>query len=481
MTLALHNLNSEGVEGNQQQTRMVHVVDPNGKRSYVNAVSGDMFKHFYVRNLTAILRSQGQPLSTGAFSGSPDRITVDEAFKKAIKGPQCSRRADGDADALRRDGHCRHFIHRRRHRPQKIVRGVRLLVGIPEKVHTEQYFHVKYDPDRRKGSTAAPRGEGSIAGTQTVFHRPASSGVYALVCNLELSRIGLNDVTREAVVAEGPRRLRQQAAVQALLATLIRPAGAQSNTQNAHILACSGVVTYVPVISAGARTQPAGGRLPQQHCGDCGNAEPADPWCGGSPRVRQPAGRGGLSGEGFRGVVMPEETNSAPGRWLIFTYAPAALFALKYSRATSTAGKTLLTPTPYAIKMAFVDAGLRHRLVGDFDAFVRWLAGVTLRIGVPQHACVTGTIQSIRQEIRDERKRQSACHPIGPTSPCAKWSIFRAPFGLRSYGDVREGTDFAAGVRGSGNQLFRQAGKLYAISGHSLAGGAGQVIHATCQ
>jgi hypothetical protein len=86
VTLALHNLNSEGIEGNLQQTRMVHVVDPAGDRHSVNAVSGDMFKHIYVHHLTAILTARGQALSSGAAIGSADRITVDPDFKAAIKG-----------------------------------------------------------------------------------------------------------------------------------------------------------------------------------------------------------------------------------------------------------------------------------------------------------------------------------------------------------------------------------------------------------
>ena len=40
VVLDLHNLNSEGTEGNQQQTRMVHIVDKDGKRHVVNAISG---------------------------------------------------------------------------------------------------------------------------------------------------------------------------------------------------------------------------------------------------------------------------------------------------------------------------------------------------------------------------------------------------------------------------------------------------------
>ena len=250
MTLALHNLNSEGTEGNQQQTRMVHVIDSTGKRHVVNAVSGDMFKHIYVKHLTAVLRAQGQPLSTGAATGSPDRVTVDPDFKTAIKGRNAvevqtemlTRCAVTDvAGTLFTEGITV---------PRKSCAEFGWVVGIPDKVHTEQHFHVKFEPERRKVSTQAPRGEGTIAGSQTVFHRPASSGVYALVCHLELSRVGVNDVTRELVISNEARALRQRAAVQALLATLIKPAGAQGNTQSPHILECSGVITtsksYLP-------------------------------------------------------------------------------------------------------------------------------------------------------------------------------------------------------------------------------------------
>src|SRR5215472_8450640 len=93
--------------------------------------------------------------------------------------------------------------------------------------------------------------------------------------------------------------------------------------------------------------------------------------------------------------------NQDSARWLVFRYSPAALFSLKMSRATSTAGKTLLTPTPYAVKMAFLDAALQHGLIDDPDRMVRTLAKAVLRLGVPAQACVTGTIQGVRQETRD--------------------------------------------------------------------------------
>lgn len=105
-----------------------------------------------------------------------------------------------------------------------------------------------------------------------------------------------------------------------------------------------------------------------------------------------------------------------PGRWLVFLFQPTALFSLKTSRATSTVGKTLLTPTPYAVKMAFVDAALRSGLSADPGALIRWLAMATVHIGLPSEACVTGTIQKVRQESRaEDRKKDPATPPYKPT------------------------------------------------------------------
>lgn len=117
------------------------------------------------------------------------------------------------------------------------------VVGLPSDADgqplttTEQYFHVKFAAER--GGAA---GEESTVGKQPIFHRPASSGIYALICNLDLYRLGLNDITRAYVVGRADRIARAKAVVHALAATLIKPAGAQRNTQNPHIVNCEGVV-----------------------------------------------------------------------------------------------------------------------------------------------------------------------------------------------------------------------------------------------
>src|SRR5262249_50283760 len=160
-------------------------------------------KYIYVQHLTAILKAAGQPLSTGAAVGSADRITVDADFKSAIKGrtaaevqlQMLSRCAVTDIGGTL-------FTEGITVARQSCV-AFGWLGGIPDRVSTEQHFHVKYEADRRKAAVSAPRGEGTIAGSQTVFHRPANSGNYALIYHLELSRIGVNDITRErALTAE---------------------------------------------------------------------------------------------------------------------------------------------------------------------------------------------------------------------------------------------------------------------------------------
>jgi CRISPR-associated protein Cst2 len=245
VTLDLHSLNNEGTEGNQQQTRMVHIIDQKGERKVVNAISGDMFKHILVEHLTPLLEEAGQPVSQHARQLHPDRILPDPDFRRFVK-----ENNDGNSAILR-------YMFQRcavtdlagtllaeKAAARKSCVEFGWVVGLPENgsgealTTTEQYFHVKYDPQtREKGA-----GGESVEGRQAIFHRPASSGVYALICSLDLYRVGLNDITRQYDVDAEHRRARAQALVRSLAATLLKPTGAQRNTQNPHIVACEGVV-----------------------------------------------------------------------------------------------------------------------------------------------------------------------------------------------------------------------------------------------
>jgi len=236
--LNLHNLNNEGTEGNQQQTRMVHILDEKGQKCVVNAVSGDMFKHIFVEHLTPLLLDAKELVCPNAAALHPDRILLDKSFmeeaKKASNGESIQDLMIKNCAVTDIAG----TLYAEKAVARKSTVEFGWVVGIPEYTRTEQYFHVKYDPSRGSGT-----GTESVAGTQAIFHRPASSGLYALVSHLELYRIGRNDISRKLVVEEENRKARMRAAIQALGATLIAPRGAQRNTQFPHITSAEGVIT----------------------------------------------------------------------------------------------------------------------------------------------------------------------------------------------------------------------------------------------
>lgn len=260
VTMDMHNLNNEGTEGNQQQTRMVHIIDQTGQRAVVNAISGDMFKHILVEHLIPLLESAGVPISAGARKHDADRINTDQAFvgfceneqEFTTNGNQEMRRATESEIMTKILRDCSvtdiagTLVTRGRAVGRKSVAEFGWVVGLPTDsagqalTTTEQYFHVKYAPE---GRGEAAGGE-TVAGKQAIFHRPASSGIYALICNLDLYRIGMNDITREYVVVKPDRERRAKALIEALVATLLKPMGAQRNTQNPHLVACEGVMAF---------------------------------------------------------------------------------------------------------------------------------------------------------------------------------------------------------------------------------------------
>ena len=105
------------------------------------------------------------------------------------------------------------------------------------------------------------RTRGSNLG-QAIFHRPASSGVYALVCHLELGRIGYNDISQTYAMDEKHRAARARALIQSVMHTFLELNGAMRTTQLPHLVALEGTVTWS---SSGAVPAPmvsplAGGR-----------------------------------------------------------------------------------------------------------------------------------------------------------------------------------------------------------------------------
>ncbi len=109
--------------------------------------------------------------------------------------------------------------------PRKSVAEFGWVVGVPEAVVTDDYFHVKYVQNRREKPTDKDAREGNLG--QAIFHRPASSGVYAIVSNFEVSRIGYNDISQQYINGVD-RQARYSALLESILYSFIQMNGAMS-------------------------------------------------------------------------------------------------------------------------------------------------------------------------------------------------------------------------------------------------------------
>ncbi len=235
ITLEMHSLNNEGGEGNQIMTRTVTLVDTAGNVHKVNAISGDMFKHIQAEHFYRLAREAGLPLCAGCQVFRSDRILGDAEFMKELP-----ERDEETINALLErcaldDVEGTLIAHGARSIPRKSVAEFSWVVGLPDRVRTESYFHVRYATER-----GGPEEERAA---QPIFHRPASSGVYASVATFELARIGFNDISQTYTLADEERLERYRVFLESVLHTYVEPGGAMRGTQNPHIWDFEGVVT----------------------------------------------------------------------------------------------------------------------------------------------------------------------------------------------------------------------------------------------
>ncbi|EYE89392.1 CRISPR-associated protein DevR [Fervidicella metallireducens AeB] len=237
--LNLHSLNNEGGEGNQTLTRQVTIVDENGKIYTVNAVSGDMVKHIQARHLYNIAKEKGLPLCEKCKVFNANRISGDDEFTKITIDKKNEEILDMLIEKCIIDDMEGILItNNNKNLPRKSCAEFGWLVGLPNKVKTETYFHVKLVPN-----AGEQIGDESSNQGQNVIYRPANSGIYALVSNFDIYRIGYNEITREYPIGDEERKNRYKAFMESLLYTFVKPEGALRNTQNPHITSFKGIIS----------------------------------------------------------------------------------------------------------------------------------------------------------------------------------------------------------------------------------------------
>ena len=117
--------------------------------------------------------------------------------------------------------------------------------------------------------------------------------------------------------------------------------------------------------------------------------------------------------------------------WLIAEYAPTALYSLKVSTATSSGGKTLLAPTPYAVKMALLDTAYRVKGISEAELLWPLIRDLQMAIQPPAHAVVTNLFTKVLKPRRGTPDEGGAhAGPLAKSIGYREYVHFAGPLGL---------------------------------------------------
>lgn len=108
--------------------------------------------------------------------------------------------------------------------------------------------------------------------------------------------------------------------------------------------------------------------------------------------------------------------------WTTVQYLPVALFSLKPATATSSGGKTLLCPTPFALKMALLDAALRLRDGAVVKPMWGAIRDLRIRIKLPNQIAVVNTFTKI---VRPKKNGASDDNGTGLLAPLGSTIAYR--------------------------------------------------------
>lgn len=142
-------------------------------------------------------------------------------------------------------------------------------------------------------------------------------------------------------------------------------------------------------------------------------------------------------------------------QYILLDYAPCATFELRPSNTTKTGGKTLLCPTPYAIKMALLDRMIRHNGVDYGREQFTKVRDLHVYLQPPQAQAVNRTFQKI---LRPGGKNQIWIETIAMREFCIQTGVLRLAL-------ATEHADFVPIVQKTGAAInyFGQRGSFYQL------------------
>lgn len=157
--------------------------------------------------------------------------------------------------------------------------------------------------------------------------------------------------------------------------------------------------------------------------------------------------------------------------WLIADYQLSTLFSLKMSTATSSGGKSLLLPTPYAIKMALLDAACRVWGVGRAET--EWPAVRDARVALrpPGRVVVTNLFAKVLKPRRTPAAPGSPhAGPLGKTIAFREYVYHHGAFGVALMIDSQQQARTYTELLLQVNYLGKRGGFVQLVQGPEEAG-----------
>jgi hypothetical protein len=123
--------------------------------------------------------------------------------------------------------------------------------------------------------------------------------------------------------------------------------------------------------------------------------------------------------------------------WIVAQYLPVSFFSLRAAGSTTSGGKTLLVPTPFAIKMALLSGTIRSRGLKEGDRLFPFLRDLELYLEPPEEMIVVKSFGKIRRELKDksnaekaQRAREKKEYPMQPTIAYREYVNYKGIFQL---------------------------------------------------
>ena len=118
--------------------------------------------------------------------------------------------------------------------------------------------------------------------------------------------------------------------------------------------------------------------------------------------------------------------------WIIADYQPTTLFSLRPATATTSGGKSLIVPTPFAIKMALLDVAVRTRGVRYAESSFPALRDMRIAIDPPPQIVVNSTFTKILRIQEHKGKASEKAEKIVEAKSEQEWP-FKKTIAYREY------------------------------------------------